>query len=220
MASVIIERKPEWDVPTPAPIHRISAASLHAARVLLECYEMRLKPGCGISNLCAEERALATFLDLVTNIHHVASLRHHVRHWSRLEFLQHARQEEILRLLDDLASALDLLKPGWAYEIQQNGKTTRIPEFARDAARALLQFFEVLPRRTNGVENLRASERHLSITVETAMGARHLAALRGTPQECAQRMRANKIMREQVALYMRRVGFAFDYLPSYGEIRP
>lgn len=216
---ISVDRKPEWQVPdAPPPAHRISAASLHAARVLLECYTLHVKPNCPVGNLKAEERELAVFLDILTNIHRPWALKERVRYWIKLEFLEHARDQELLRLLDEMAEAINVMRPGWAFELKMRGRVTRIPEVSRLAAQGLLQCLDVQVAPACRVPRLTAGERHVAITCETSMNARYMIALRGQPEDYAKHLRARSITRIEFAMWMRRVGTAFEYLPSYGEI--
>lgn len=96
------------ETPTAAP-HRISAAALHAARIVLQNYDLVVKTDCGIRNLKADERCLAIMIDVTSGVYRASQIRPELRYWQEQLRAGQATAGQIAGFLRKLGVELEYL---------------------------------------------------------------------------------------------------------------
>jgi hypothetical protein len=89
--------------------HRISAAALHAARAMLQCFDIQVKPDAGIRSLRADERCLAILIDITSNVYRAAQLRPELRYWQQRLQSGTATATDVSRFLRKVGIELEYL---------------------------------------------------------------------------------------------------------------
>jgi hypothetical protein len=96
-------------IPGKAAPHRISAASLHAARTVMQCFDITVKPDTGVPNLRADVRCLAILIDITTNVYRAAQLRPELRYWQERLRAGTATATDINKFLRKIGIELEYL---------------------------------------------------------------------------------------------------------------
>jgi hypothetical protein len=94
-----------------APPHRISAASLEAARAILQLYNVTVNPDADVKipNIAADVRCLALVIDLTSNVFHAAQLRPELAYWQRRMQTGTATATDIVKFLRRVGVELEYL---------------------------------------------------------------------------------------------------------------
>lgn len=95
--------------PSKAAPHRISAAALHAARAILQLYDVSVKPEGSVKNLRADERCLAILIDITSNVYRAAQLRPELRYWQQRMLAGNATASDIGKFLRKVGVELEYL---------------------------------------------------------------------------------------------------------------
>jgi hypothetical protein len=105
---IVNESLPPSAPPKAAP-HRISAASLHAARAILQLYDLVVKPDGNVKNLRADERCLAILIDITSNVYRAAQLRPELKYWQQRLAAGTATANDIAKFLRKIGVELEYL---------------------------------------------------------------------------------------------------------------
>jgi len=106
---MIVNESLPSDTPPKAAAHRISAAALHAARAILQLYDISVKPDASVNNLRPDERCLAVLIDITTNVYRASQMRPKLRWYQDRMRAGKATPTEIGRFLRELGGELEYL---------------------------------------------------------------------------------------------------------------
>ena len=215
--------------------HRTSSAALHAARVVLQHYELTVRPPEQIQwnpirNLQATDVHVAIVIDLVTNAYVVALLRPELRYWQRRLTQGPVDADtpgQVCKFIYKTIEALDSVPK----ELPSTEKVTRTQagtdtgwnpmiELSRaslDATRSLFYYYEVKPLEQSSISSEMEDRLNVAKILEVSLGLRK--AVRALPllHACWNDLRKDGATQAEVRACLRRVGILLGSLPCYQE---
>ena len=213
-------------------MHRSSAAALRAARVVLERYDLAVRPpeslvSGAIPNLTGGEACLAIIIDHATNVFHLALIRPELRYWQERLFGETATASQIAGFLQRVIEAFDLIPKRRDGEQALTARLDLPPEFrskpvvqevskaATEASRFIFHYYHVSPK--DGAPDEPVDRRNVAALVESSIGvSRALAALPMVAETQAE-LRAGRATEGSIKRCLRQLGVALAYLPAYEE---
>jgi len=218
--------------------HRVTAASLHAARVILKAYTLTVKPPervpVGyIAKLTNSENHVATMIDMVSGIYRIAPIRSEVWHWQQKLRFHNAPPAQLAQFLRSFLEVVDMMPHAKAEELpvieepiiltrKEQGSIPQPVPFrvgkriverpAIEAAVALFQFYDIAPRgqRPTSLEFV-AYEISLALNIPAVYAAARYA------KRCLDGLKAGTITESTVADEFREMGVYLVRLPTYQE---
>lgn len=210
--------------------HRTSAASLHAARVVLKEYELTPRPeeeltGGKIPGLKATEAHLAVIIDYATNIFELVKHRPEMDHWIKLMKAGMATAPQIAGYLKRLAEGFEAI-PKFPKVAQPMITALETPkEFgahpvAKPLSKAALEasrfiFYYYSPRSKRGVADLQVDRMRVAILVETSMNLSRVLAAEPLVRLRLEELKKGQLTPTDVRKTLRTLGVLLEYLPNY-----
>lgn len=215
--------------------HRTSASALHAARTVLQNYDLTVRPReevpVGyIAKLRNDEAALAVIIDYVTRVFEVAVMRTKLNYWQqRLKTSQPDANlaTQIVHFLHELLEAFSkvpkyspaensfLMTMQSPAEFKSQPVSMPISKAAIEASRAVYQFYRVSPKR--GVTDRTLNQAHIASLIEGSLGLSRAVQSVPVLQHCLDEMRKGDATVSDVKKALRIAGVLMEYLPNYEE---
>lgn len=210
--------------------HLTSAPALHCAREIMKVYDMEARPpeslvSGRLDGLTASERHVATLVDHSTNVHEVVKLRPEMHHWQRRLATGTATAPQLAAFLSKVSATLDAV-PRAGDDEQKVVSTFRtypeakmkpvvraLSKFSLEAARVLFYYYRMTPRGRAAHEML--DRHHVAGLVEICLGLPRVMRAEGDIRRVGDGLKAGRVTEEDVRLFMRALGVAFDRLPGY-----
>jgi hypothetical protein len=209
--------------------HRVSAAALHAARVVLKNYTLEVKPveelpSGRIPNLEASEKCVAIIIDWMSNIFQVVELRTQLGECRKRMRQGTATAPQVAEILQRLSDAFDALPKESSGEAQSivtletpiafGGKPEQhvISKPSLEAARGIFYYYAVAPKDKECTGNTRVN---IAKLIETSTGiARALPAVPVIAQ-CKEHLKQGHLTSDDIQKYLRRIATILTIFPGY-----
>lgn len=212
--------------------HRVSAASLHAARIVLKNYTLVVKPpeslpSGRLDKLEPNEKCVAILIDYATNIFQVVLLRPELRYWQKRLWARTATAPQLMGYFQKLITALEMvpqdtdLKTTITLEspAEFGGKPVMhtISKAAKEASRFIFYYYEVTSKRKELVEEESlfrinvAKLIDICLEIERAMKA--LPLLKHWREE----LKAGRATEVEIRRCFREAGVFLTYMPNFGS---
>jgi hypothetical protein len=219
--------------------YRVSAPALRAARLVLENYDLTVKPRDRVSvgyrpELTNHEKHISIVIDYVSNVKDVCEQRTEMAYWhERLRFGT-ATAPQLAQYLRRLLEAFDHLpKPGRDEIAVVMRNETSLPNFVQGqspipvsfqsgkytltkpaikSAQALFQFYDI-----------KATKHHLATVERVAQviegGLGLLGACKAQPlaEKCLKGLQARSITLDEVKVFFKDIGLWLNRMPTFEE---
>jgi hypothetical protein len=216
--------------------HRVSAAALHAARVVLKHYTLEAKPieelpSGRIPNLEATEKCLAIVIDWMSNVFHVANVRPELRYWQERMHANTATAPQIAGFLQRMLDAFAML-PKESVQEARVVTTLETPlEFgsnkpeqhviskpALEAARGIFYYYRVTSKKKDFAGDVSVHRVYVAKLIEMSLGLHRASEAIPILQRWKVAMDAGKATADDIKKCLRAVGIMLEQLPNFENI--
>jgi hypothetical protein len=217
--------------------HRTSAAALRTARMILQQYELTVRPpetlvSGRLDKLTNSEAHVAIVIDYATNIFQLVSLRPEIIYWQTRLRLGSATAPQVAGLLKKLLDAFDALPkdgisdepvtstfaPPPQYE-KLKQIVVRISKPSKEVSRFIFHYYIPKPKSESFACDEMIHRLKIAHLAEASLGLRRAYAFFPKIKEELKRLVDGHATEVEVKACMRDVGIVLEYIPTYEDRR-
>ncbi len=217
--------------------HLISAAALRTARVILQYYDLVVRPPESLSSgriekLTNTEAHVAIIIDHATNIYQLASLRPEVCFWqTRLRFGT-ATAPQLAGFLKKILDAFDTLPKDTIKDESVATTFAQPPQFqtskpivmkiskpAKEVSRFIYHYYDPKPKLNSIGEDEEIHRLKIAYIAEACLALRRVYEFFPKLQTELKKLVDGHVTEVEVKKCMRDVGVVLQYMPSYEDRR-
>lgn len=213
-------------------MHRSSAASLRAARIVLEKYNITVRPpeslvSGAIPNLTNSEACVSVIIDYATNVFHLSLIRPELRYWQERLFNSTASASQIAGFLQKVIETFNLIPKRKQEESPMVATLTLPPEFRSrpvtqevskasiEASRFIFHYYAVTPK--DGEVDDSMDRKNVAVLVESSIGISKAMDALPLVAETQSELRGGNATEGSIKKCLRQLGVALAYIPTYEE---
>ena len=218
--------------------HRSSAAALHAARVILENFDLEVippedLPSGRVAGLTASAAHLSIVIDLMTNAFEVAALRPELRYWQKRIFADTATAPQITAFFMRCLEAFEKVPRGGEEQVaslrppdtffgerlpdtfSRKAEQFTVSRAAQEGTRGIFHYYRVSAK--NGEKDEQVNKFHVTTLLEASIGMQKAEPGRELLQRWKAELLAGRATVTDIKKCLRAFGILLAQLPSYGE---